>query len=456
MNKDIAIKVENLSKVYKLYNAPIDRMKEALHPFKKNYHKEFYALNDVSFEIKKGEIVGVIGKNGCGKSTLLKIITGVLTPTTGKVMVNGRISALLELGAGFNPEYTGMENIYFQGNLMGLSREEMKAKVEGIIKFADIGDFIYQPVKNYSSGMFARLAFAVGISIDPEIFIVDEVLAVGDMNFQAKCMTAMERIRKKGTTILFVSHDIGSVKSICKSAIYIKSGVLHAVGKSSDVAELYSREMRLESNAEIKNSLQLIEENIEKKASSFVTKAYNSEFKTSREFDERVAQFREGTGEVKITFVELLDMDGNPILEAEFNQKVKLRIFVESYAEKTISVGFHLRDDKKISIVTCGFNQAGENLLLVKEGDKLIAEYVFSLPLQHNTYSILASVLYPVILDVQHEYIDIVEDAYIFKIAKRPGATLWSKVDLFPELSVKFYKSADDTENENKEFNAIN
>ena len=183
MNKDIAIKVENLSKVYKLYNAPIDRMKEALHPRKKVYHKEFYALNDVSFDIKKGETVGIIGKNGSGKSTILKIIAGILSPSSGKVTVNGRISALLELGAGFNAEYTGMENIYFQGNLMGFECEEMEAKVQEILDFADIGDFIHQPVKNYSSGMFSRLAFAVAINVEPEILIVDEALSVGDMSF---------------------------------------------------------------------------------------------------------------------------------------------------------------------------------------------------------------------------------------------------------------------------------
>ena len=161
MNKDIAIKVENLSKVYKLYHAPIDRLKEALNPFKKSYHQDFHALSNVSFEVKKGETVGIIGKNGSGKSTLLKMITGVLTPSSGSVEVKGRISALLELGAGFNMEYTGLENIYFQGNLMGYSHDEMKCRVNNILMFADIGDFIHQPVKNYSSGMFARLAFAV-------------------------------------------------------------------------------------------------------------------------------------------------------------------------------------------------------------------------------------------------------------------------------------------------------
>ena len=200
-----AIKVSNLTKIYKLYDKPMDRLKESLHPLKKNYHKDFYALNDVSFEVKKGETVGIIGKNGAGKSTLLKIITGVLTPTSGDVQVNGRIASLLELGAGFNPEYTGIENIYLQGTLMGFGHEEMAAKVDEILAFADIGDFIHQSVKMYSSGMFARLAFAVAINVDPDILIVDEALSVGDAAFQNKCIRKMEEIGDKGITILFVS-----------------------------------------------------------------------------------------------------------------------------------------------------------------------------------------------------------------------------------------------------------
>jgi teichoic acid transport system ATP-binding protein len=239
MNKDIAIKVENLSKVYKLYNAPIDRMKEALHPRKKSYHKEFYALSNVSFEVKKGETVGIIGKNGSGKSTLLKMITGVLTPSSGSVEVKGRISALLELGAGFNMEYTGLENIYFQGNLMGFEREEMEQKVQEILEFADIGDFIYQPVKNYSSGMFARLAFAVAINVEPDILIVDEALAVGDANFQLKCHKRMDELRDSGVTILFVSHDTYSVKALCQKALFLNKGFQQGYGAALEMVNDY-------------------------------------------------------------------------------------------------------------------------------------------------------------------------------------------------------------------------
>lgn len=239
MMNNIAIKVSHLTKVYKLYDKPIDRLKESLHPLKKQYHKDFYALNDVSFEIKKGETVGIIGKNGAGKSTLLKIITGVLTPSSGHVHTNGRISSLLELGAGFNPEYTGIENIYFQGTLMGYTKEEMEKKIDEILAFADIGDFVYQSVKMYSSGMFARLAFAVAVNVEPDILIVDEALSVGDAKFQNKCVRKMEEISQKGITILFVSHDIQTINKFCTQAIWIHDGVIKEKGIPNKLLENY-------------------------------------------------------------------------------------------------------------------------------------------------------------------------------------------------------------------------
>ena len=238
---NIAIKVSHLTKVYKLYDKPIDRLKESLHPLKKHYHKDFYALNDVSFEIKKGETVGIIGKNGAGKSTLLKVITGVLTPSSGHVHTNGRIASLLELGAGFNPEYTGIENIYLQGTLMGYSHEEMAAKVDDILAFADIGDFIHQSVKMYSSGMFARLAFAVAINVDPDVLIVDEALSVGDAAFQAKCMNKFVQIRNTGITILLVSHDIGVMQEFASKILLVDQGRLKYQGNTKEGVDYYKK-----------------------------------------------------------------------------------------------------------------------------------------------------------------------------------------------------------------------
>ena len=235
------IKVNNISKIYKLYDRPIDRMKEALSLSKKKYSKDYFALNNISFEVKKGETVGIIGNNGSGKSTLLKIITGVLTASSGTIEVNGKISALLELGAGFNPEYTGIENIYLNGTMMGYSREDMDGKVNSIIEFADIGDFINQPVKTYSSGMFARLAFSVAVSVDPDILIVDEALAVGDMRFQIKCMDKMKTMMEKdGTTVFFVSHDINSIRRFCNKAIWLHKGEMRKIGYVNEVCDMYS------------------------------------------------------------------------------------------------------------------------------------------------------------------------------------------------------------------------
>lgn len=236
---DIAINVENLTKIYKLYDKPVDRLKESLHPLRKKYHRDFYALKDISFEVKRGETIGVIGKNGSGKSTLLKIITGVLTQSAGSVQVNGKVSALLELGAGFNHELTGIENIYLNGTIMGYSKEEMDAKLNDILTFAEIDDFVYQSVKTYSSGMFVRLAFAVAISVDPDILIVDEALSVGDMKFQKKCMEKINWIQDCGKTIIFCSHDMHAVSELCDKVYWCKDGEIEECGDSNRVISSY-------------------------------------------------------------------------------------------------------------------------------------------------------------------------------------------------------------------------
>ena len=236
---EFAIQVKHLDKMYKLYNKPSDRLKEAL-GFKVPV-REHYALRDVSFEVKRGETVGIIGTNGSGKSTILKIITGVLNPTGGEVVVDGRISALLELGAGFNMEYTGIENVYLNGTMMGFSREEIDARLQDILDFADIGDFVHQPVKAYSSGMFVRLAFAVAINIDPEILIVDEALSVGDVFFQAKCYRKFEEFKKMGRTILFVSHDLSSIARYCDRVVLLNKGVKLEEGSPKQMVDMYKQ-----------------------------------------------------------------------------------------------------------------------------------------------------------------------------------------------------------------------
>ncbi len=235
------IEVKNVDKVYKLYDSNKARVADTLGLTRKKNYKEHFALKDMSFEVKKGECVGLIGTNGSGKSTILKIITGVLSPTRGEVSVDGRISALLELGAGFNQEYTGIENIYLNGTMLGYSNEEIDAKLDDILAFADIGDFVFQPVKTYSSGMFVRLAFAVAINIDPEILIVDEALSVGDVFFQAKCYKKFEEFKEAGKTILFVSHDLGAISKYCDRAILINKGDKVAEGTPKDMIDIYKK-----------------------------------------------------------------------------------------------------------------------------------------------------------------------------------------------------------------------
>ncbi len=241
MENDIAIRVTDLEKVYKLYDKPSDRLKEALHIGRGKHHTEHRALKGVNMTIRQGECVGIIGTNGSGKSTILKIITGVLSPTAGEVEVNGRISALLELGAGFNMEYNGIDNIYLNGTMIGFSQKEIDQKLDEILAFADIGDYVYQPAKTYSSGMFVRLAFAVAINIDPEILIVDEALSVGDVFFQAKCYHKFEEFKEMGKTIVFVSHDLSSISKYCDRVVLLNQGIKLGEGMPKQMIDTYKQ-----------------------------------------------------------------------------------------------------------------------------------------------------------------------------------------------------------------------
>jgi len=255
-SKEAAIVVENLSKVYQIYEKPIDRLKQTLIRGKKQYYKEFNALQNVNFKVNGGETVGIIGVNGSGKSTLLQMLAGTLHPTTGEIKVNGRIAALLELGSGFNPDFTGRENVYLNGSIFGVSKEEMDKRFEEIEKFANIGDFIDQPVKSYSSGMYVRLAFAVAINVDADILIVDEALAVGDVFFQAKCYKKFEEYKNNGKTILLVTHDLGSVIKYCDSVILLNKGELLSIGNPKDIVDEYKK-LLVEVNDQKTDTIQL-------------------------------------------------------------------------------------------------------------------------------------------------------------------------------------------------------
>ncbi len=274
MEQNVAIEVRDVKKIYKLYDKPQDRMKEAFGFGKKKIHKLHYALNGVSLNIYRGETVGIIGTNGSGKSTILKIITGVLNPTQGQVQVNGRISALLELGAGFNMEYNGIENVYLNGTMMGFSEKEIDEKLPGILEFADIGDYVYQPVKTYSSGMFVRLAFAVAINIDPEILIVDEALSVGDVFFQAKCYHKFEEFKEMGKTIVFVSHDLSSISKYCDRVFLLNKGNLLGEGSPKKMIDAYKRVLVGQYEAVEKNQ-ELLEDDDVRRAAQAASRGEN-------------------------------------------------------------------------------------------------------------------------------------------------------------------------------------
>jgi ABC-type polysaccharide/polyol phosphate transport system ATPase subunit len=252
---EVVISVRNISKSFRMYDSPAQRMKELLHPLKKKYHKEFWAVRDISLEISKGTTFGIIGRNGSGKSTLLQVICGILQPTSGEVQISGRISALLELGAGFNRDFTGRENVFMNGAVMGISRDEMTARFDRIADFAEIGNFMDRPVKTYSSGMYVRLAFALAINVDPDILIVDEALSVGDIRFQRKCFAKIEQFRKEGKTILFVSHSLDSVNLLCDTAVLIDNGQLLEQGKPKEITRMYQKMMLGEDPKPLKNRI---------------------------------------------------------------------------------------------------------------------------------------------------------------------------------------------------------
>ena len=439
-SNDIAISVTNLSKCYQIYDNPRDRLKQFVLPrlvrlagqSPQQYFREFWALKDVSFDVKKGETVGIIGRNGSGKSTLLQMICGTLNPTSGSVKTNGRIAALLELGSGFNPEFTGRENVYMNASVLGLSKEEIDARFDDIAAFADIGDFINQPVKTYSSGMLVRLAFSVNIMSQPEIMVIDEALAVGDMAFQAKCMTALRRIQDQGATVLFVSHDTGSIKSLCTYAVFLEKGHLKSFGKAAVIAEDYVRIIREEINFQ----------NQPRTSNSFGESPPQLEYrealdaKSVDDFDRRVAQFRYGVGGARIIFGELVDMHDQPVVSATFNQPLKVKIYFDTEIEADISVNYYIQDDKKNSILGAGLRTIGQPFLRCQPQSRYLAIYTTKVPLQEGNYSIHLEITKPVIIDQSAEFIDVIDDAIVFSVQRRAQGRLWAKAYVKNDLAI--------------------
>ena len=394
MPGEYAIDVRDVTKIYKLYDKPIDRLKESLNPLHRNYHRDFYALNHISFQVKKGETVGIIGTNGSGKSTILKIITGVLTPTTGTVQVDGVISALLELGAGFNMDYTGIENIYMNGTMMGFSRKEMDEKLQDILDFADIGDFVYQPVKTYSSGMFVRLAFALAINVDPEILIVDEALSVGDVFFQAKCYRRMEEIRKSGTTILMVTHDMGSIIKYCDKVVLLNRGEFVAEGAPGRMVDLYKKILagQMESLKEELEEMNDFSGDSVSGGGALEDKEFKKEeTRGGGLMKDKIAvnanRTEYGDGRAEIFDFGLEDQRGNLsnlILKGEmFTIREKIRFFADI---KAPIFTYTIKDKKGTSLTGTNTMYEGADIKPVKNGDVYEVSFTQKMTLQGGEY----------------------------------------------------------------------
>lgn len=436
----VVIRVAEVGKCYQIYDRPQDRLKQSIIPRihrlaelagsrrkPTTYFREFWALRDVSFHVEKGEFVGIIGRNGAGKSTLLQIIAGTLTPTVGMVSVNGRVAALLELGSGFNPEFTGRENVHLNAALLGLSKDETASKFEEIAAFADIGDFIDQPVKSYSSGMQMRLAFAVQTAVDPSVLIVDEALAVGDVFFQAKCMARLRRLVEEGTTILLVTHDTGTVRQMCDRAILLQNGRIIAEGGASKVADSYLRLELEERNSLARSSRSLGGyENDDSNIHSM--EAVGQEGADEGDpvslgmnvFKKRAMLNRIGNGSAEIINVQLLKR-GRISDVFDFGDTVTLRQVV-AFREtlENVNIVYKIRTPQGVDIVFGDTRLQGEMSRTYLGNRTYVFDWTFDVCLMHGSYCVMSGVTKPPSIDYQDWiFIDMVPFCYEFRVSPR-------------------------------------
>ena len=443
-SKEIVISVKNLSKYYEIYEQPIDRLKQFLLPRiqkffgkkPKKYLREFLALNDISFNVKKGETVGIIGKNGSGKSTLLQIICGTLSPTNGVVEITGRVAGLLELGSGFNPEFTGRENVYINAGILGLTKKETDNRLEEIVSFADIGEFIDRPVKTYSSGMYVRLAFSVAVHVDADILIVDEALSVGDAFFQAKCISRMRKIVDSGTTVLFVSHDINSVKALCNRTLWLDHGIGRAFGETFNVSQAYAKDWIKKANAQHLLTDEDVDEEIHE-VPTIDNQKDNFKLDRSLRFSER-----SGTGEAKyLAFQCMSGPDPIGILPLEFGSLLKLKCLIEiNESCERLIVAIHIKDSNNQHLV--GVNSgmiSGLYDRCWKKGERFQVEFTLPVFLHDGRYAITA--LISSMADVTNysdvKFIDWLEDVDVFEVSKRDPFPLTDLVEIEHEIKFK-------------------
>jgi len=431
------IKIKNLTKKYKLYRKPLDRLKESLHPLKKCFHKEFLANNSISFEIKKGEVVGIVGKNGSGKSTLLKMITGVLSPSSGSLHVEGKITAMLELGAGFNPELSGMENLYLNGSISGYTPQQMEQKIDPIVSFADIGEFIHQPLKTYSSGMKSRLGFAFSIHIDPEILIIDEALSVGDVAFQRKCYAKIKDMcQSNEITVLFVSHSGSVIKQLCSRAIMLYQGEKVIDGNPKEVINLYDKFMGGKdiSIERIQKEFHQLENSLSSSISS-KTKyiATLSSYNPSMFSKSKVVYDENGA---KIDDIKVTNLAGDKVNILSFGDE-----FIYSYRIKfydnyeNIKVAMFLKSKEGVGISGKGFPIAKREILSTKANQEYLVSWKFKNILNEGFYFFncaVNSTLYG-----EKNILHRVLDAYMIKSIKNETNYAHGIVDMGIELDIR-------------------
>jgi lipopolysaccharide transport system ATP-binding protein len=412
MSSDTVIHVRGLSKRYLLFVEPRDRLKQMLlWRLGKSYGHEFWALRDVSFDVKRGEAVGVLGPNGSGKSTLLQVIAGTLTPTEGEVQVNGRVAALLELGSGFNPEYTGRENVFLSGAILGLTRVEMRERFEDIAAFADIGEFMEQPVKTYSSGMYARLAFAVAIFVAPDILIVDEILAVGDMHFQQKCLSRLRELQERGLTLLFVSHSVEAVKGLCQRGLLLDRGNCVYQGSAEQATDIYLRGLNEDMNAARLPQL----EPVARKAP------------TLKRPDRGVRRY--GSGHAQIERVVLTDAQG---LERErflFGEAINLSVSYRSLIEDdNLSISFFVRDSSGIDLMGTTTFEERVKLPAIQAGQSGCVTFSFANCLRAGFYGLTIAVNRVARWDLgDNILLDQIDGAVAFEVIGKPQRRVWYK-----------------------------
>lgn len=386
---DIAVTLENVNKCFHIYDKPHHRLLQGLFRGKKTFHKEFWAIQDVSFEIPKGQTVGIIGRNGAGKSTLLQILAGTLAQTSGVVDIRGRVTALLELGAGFNPEFTGIENIYLNGAIYGLNSQEIDAKFDEIVSFADIGEFISQPVKTYSSGMYVRLAFAIQASLEPDIFIVDEALAVGDASFVHKCMTRFQNLRDNGTTILLVTHDATAVRTLCERAIWLDKGVVRLDGQPAGIVDKYLASSRNQPSVNTSKTSTKIPQAVDEQE-SYIVGSIETEIPNEDQ--------KYGDQSCNITGAALYDDKKRKVSIVSNNTEVLFRI---SFRNNSLDegypliIGYSLRNHRGIDIASNNSMMEGFEILAPAHGEIRTINIFLRLPLLHpGSYAFTASINY--------------------------------------------------------------